>query len=348
MQLAETPVSKKANITYQIGTIYLDEVHDYEKALAAFLKVELLDPKGSLVKDARKYQVECLERLGRSRDAQEKLEQITSLKKKPEKGETVVAEIGERVITDRDLQKRLDQLPSYAREQFSTPEQRKDFLKQFIASELMYDTAKRKGLDRNPAIAEQIFEAQKAIMVQALLKDEIESQIKIDESDLQLYFKANSEKYRVQERRHVYHIQCETREDANRVAERIKKGESFEKVARVESMDTATSGKGGDLGYVTPGGYVPGLGQVPRFLDVCFRLKAGDLSDPVETEKGFHIILVTDIQPARDPEFEEVRKRVENDMNRMKQEEFYKQLIDRMLQAENVKIYDDKLEGIME
>ncbi|OGL46421.1 MAG: hypothetical protein A2161_05450, partial [Candidatus Schekmanbacteria bacterium RBG_13_48_7] len=342
------PASKKANITYQIGNLYLDNIHNYEKALAAFVKVELLDPKGSLVKDARKNQVECLERLGRSRDAQEKLDQITSLKKKPEKGETIIAQIGERIITDRDFQKRLDQIPSYARDQFKTQAQKLEFLKQYIASELMYDTAKRKGLDKDPEIEQQVFETKKALIVQKLLKEEIQSQIKTGESDLELYFQAHKDDYRIKDRRHVRHILCKNRDSAFTIRNRILKGEDFEKTAKLESLDTESSGKGGDLGFITEDGYIPGIGKSEPFIKAVFKLKPNEISEPVQTDKGFHIIQLVELQTGRDVAYEEVKDRVNQDYTRMKQEEYYKQLIDRMLKAENVKIFDDKIDEIKE
>jgi peptidyl-prolyl cis-trans isomerase C len=248
IETANIPASKKANITYQIASMYLDNVHDYEKALAAFLKVELLDPKGSLVKDSHKFQVECLERLGRSRDAQEKLDQITALKSKPDPGETVIAQIGDRVVTDKEVQKRFDQLPPSMREEFNNPDKKLEFVQQFIAAELMYDSAKRKGLDRDPEIEQQAFEMKKSLMVQRLFKEEIQSQIKIEDSDLKLYFDAHKKDY-----------QSKDKDNAKEVT------------------------------------------------------------------------------------FEEVKDRVKQDYNRMKQEELYRQLIERMLKAENVKIFNDKL-----
>ena len=70
---------KKARIHHKIGTIYMDKLHDYENALAAFVKVKHLASEGSLTREVDRRMVECLDRMGRSLDAQQELERATTL-----------------------------------------------------------------------------------------------------------------------------------------------------------------------------------------------------------------------------------------------------------------------------
>ena len=71
---------KKARIHHKIGTIYMDKLHDYENGLAAFVKVKHLASEGSLTREVDRRMVECLDRMGRSLDAQQELERATALK----------------------------------------------------------------------------------------------------------------------------------------------------------------------------------------------------------------------------------------------------------------------------
>jgi tetratricopeptide (TPR) repeat protein len=189
---------EQASVSYTIGNIYFDRVHDYESALAYYLRVQELYPNSELVKETGKRIVECLERLQRSADAQQALEESTFLdtsqvtKKRP--GE-VIAKIGIREITSGDLDYEIKRLPPYVQSQMNDKNKRIEFLRQFIATELLYDTAKRKGLEKSAEVVEAAFQAKKGLMVQKLLEEEIAGKVNYNDSDLELYFRANQSRY---------------------------------------------------------------------------------------------------------------------------------------------------------
>jgi len=189
---------EQASISYTIANIYFDRVHDYESALAYYLRVQELYPNSELVKESGKRIVECLERLQRSADAQQALEESAFLdtsqvaKKRP--GE-VIAKIGMREITTGDLDYAMKRLPPYVQAQIKDKSKRVEFLRQFIATELLYDTAKRKGLENNAEVVEAAFQGKKNLMVQKLLEEEIASKVNYTDNDLDLYYRANQSRY---------------------------------------------------------------------------------------------------------------------------------------------------------
>ena len=188
---------EQANITYTIANIYFDRLHDYQNALANYLKIKQFYPESNLQKEVNKKIVASLERLRRSEDAQQVLNETTSLnpvkhKKRPG---AVVAKIGNREITQGDLDYEISQLPPSVQTQFKDKAKKLEFLKQYVATELMYNTAKRKGLDKDKDVVEATFQAQKNFMVQKLLQQEIARNVKVDNSDIELYYKANKDKY---------------------------------------------------------------------------------------------------------------------------------------------------------
>jgi peptidyl-prolyl cis-trans isomerase C len=189
---------EQANVSYTIANIYFDRVRDYESALAYYLRVQQLYPKSELVDQAGKRIVECLERLQRSADAQQALEERTFLdttqvaKKRPG---VVVAKIGDREITSGDLDFEMKRLPPYIQAQIKDKSKRVEFLRQYIATELLYDTAKRKGLEKNPEVVEAAFQAKKSLVVQKLLEEEIAGKPDFNDSDLDLYYRANQSRY---------------------------------------------------------------------------------------------------------------------------------------------------------
>ena len=243
------PLDKReiVNISYMIANIYFDRLHDYENALAFYLRIKYLSPESNLQNEVSKKIVECLERLRRSTEAQQVIEQNAALneEQKPvsRPGE-VVAKIGDREITTSDLQYELNRLPVYMREQLQTKEKRIEFLKNFIVQELLYDSAKRMGLDKEKEVREGVRLAEKSLMAQKLLQEEVEKETGLDKysnADVELYYKANQEKYaekddegkikriptfgEVQERVAQDFVQEKQQEAYKRLIERLMKAE---------------------------------------------------------------------------------------------------------------------------
>ena len=194
-QLSE---EEQANVSYLIANIYFERLRDYENALAYYVRIKELYPQSKVVNEAEKRIVECLERLQRSADAQQALEEATFLdpsKAKKKRPGEVVAKIGNREITTGDLEYEMKQLPPFMLEQINDKSKKLEFLKQYIATELLYDTARRKGLDRNPEVLEAAFQAKKRAMVEKLLQEELSQNLEVNEEDLKLYYRAHKDKY---------------------------------------------------------------------------------------------------------------------------------------------------------
>ena len=198
--LTEYDVSdeEQANINFIIANIYFERQKDYENALAHYLKVKHLFPESRLVTEANKQIVACLERLERSVDAQQALAESAVIDPAdiPERrpGE-VIARIGKREITQGDLDFEISQLPPYMQNEFKDREKKLEFLKGYIATELLYDTAKRKGLDKDSDVIFGAFQSKKRLMVDKLVQEEISQKIELDESTLELFFKAHKDRY---------------------------------------------------------------------------------------------------------------------------------------------------------
>jgi peptidyl-prolyl cis-trans isomerase C len=98
---------------------------------------------------------------------------------------------------------------------------------------------------------------------------------------------------------HARHILLPTEDEAKKALARVKAGEDFAKVATELSKDP--SGNGGDLGWFTKDR------MVPEFSDAAFKLKEGDISDPVKTQFGWHIIKIEGVRTKSFPPFEQVK-----------------------------------------
>lgn len=189
---------ERANVHYIIANTYFERLKDYESALGIYLKIKHFYPGSTLMDEVNKRIVACLERLERSEDAQQVLDEAVQLdpndvrKKRPG---AVIARIGKREITQGDLEFELNQMPPSVREQFNSREKKLQFLREYVATELMYDTAKRAGLDKDPEVIEGAFQSKKMLMVRKLLKERVADKVEIDQADIELYYEANKEAY---------------------------------------------------------------------------------------------------------------------------------------------------------
>ncbi|VWX63837.1 Peptidylprolyl isomerase [Burkholderiales bacterium 8X] len=151
--------------------------------------------------------------------------------------------------------------------------------------------------------------------------DAVKKNIVVSESDLRSYYDQNAARFGTKEERRASHILISApagassadKEKARAKAQALladvrKAPASFAEVARKNSQDPGSAEKGGDLDFVARGA------MVKPFEDAMFALKKGEISDVVESEFGYHVILLTDIKPAAVPPFEQIRTRLEDEV----------------------------------
>jgi peptidyl-prolyl cis-trans isomerase C len=111
------------------------------------------------------------------------------------------------------------------------------------------------------------------------------------------------------------HILVESEDEAKKAHERVKAGEDFAKVAGELSKDPGSKTDGGDLGFFTKDR------MVEPFAEAAFKLQPGQLSDPVKSQFGWHVIRVEEKRAKPVPTFEETREQVEAYLGRKAQQD---------------------------
>jgi foldase protein PrsA len=127
----------------------------------------------------------------------------------------------------------------------------------------------------------------------------------ITDEDLKAFFEENKDQYNTPEMVRASHILVDTEEEAKQIAQQLKDGADFATLATEKSTDTMSAAVGGDLDWF-------GRGQmVEPFENAAFSLQVGQVSAPVKSDFGYHIIKLTDKKAAYEAVFEEVRADVE-------------------------------------
>jgi peptidyl-prolyl cis-trans isomerase D len=153
----------------------------------------------------------------------------------------------------------------------------------------------------------------------SLSLQDVASQIKPDEKDLLVFYEENKDQYVQAEQRQAQHILLAVDADADEeeiarvsalaadLAQQARDGKDFSELAKKYSVDSISSANGGDLGYFEKGVMDKG------FDEKVFTMQKGEISEPVKTRFGFHIIKLNDIKPETGKSFDQVKEQISNE-----------------------------------
>ena len=201
---------------------------------------------------------------------------------------------------EREIGQELRRAPRELQPFFATKEGQKQFLDRVVRRELLLQEAEKRKLGDQAEIAEQVANLRRELMIRALVQDEIGGKVKVEEKEAQEYFTAHPDEFSGDTVR-LRHILVQTEGEAKDVQARLVKNEPFEELAKKVSRDTNSAPKGGDLGYL-------GREQMlPDFARAAFALKVGEVSDPVKTPFGFHLVKLVDRKKGQPMTFDQVK-----------------------------------------
>ena len=211
-----------------------------------------------------------------------------------------------------------------------SPEAKQDYLVQFVADMILVSkAAEDQKFGESADFKRKLEFARKKLLMEAVLQS-VGKQALTDQAMHQVYDEAVKQ-IGDEKEVHARHIlfRAPTGDDkAGKEAEdkvkavivRLKKGEDFAKVAGEVTEDPSGKANGGDLGYFTK------EQMVPEFSEAAFKLEPGQVSDPVKTQFGWHVIKVEDKRTKPAPKFEDVKPQIENFVMRKAQAELVTKL----------------------
>jgi peptidyl-prolyl cis-trans isomerase C len=212
----------------------------------------------------------------------------------------VLAKVNGVEITDEDLKLALEDIgPGLPRQ--LEGKARETYLLDFLVDEqLVVQKAQADKLAETPEFAKKLAYLRDKALMETLL-GKIARESTTDAAIKQTYDEA-AKNQKPETEIHAHHILVATEDEAKAALKRIKGGEDFSKVATELSKDPGS--KGGDLGWFTK------ERMVPEFGEAAFKLEPGQISDPVKTQFGWHIIKVDEKRAKQFPPLEQVRDQV--------------------------------------
>ncbi len=256
--------------------------------------------------------------------------------------EKVVARIDGKVITVGDLDRRLGELDPFSRARFSSPEFKKRMLDNLIQFEVMAREAQLRGYDKDPEVQRVLKER----LIARLIDKEIDDKLKpesIPEAEVEAYYKAHIDRFRRPEQVRVSQVFTTDRAKAQKVASEARSARTdkgFLALVDAYSEDEDSKMRGGDLTF-----FDRESSTLPRTLvEAAFALReTHDVSGVVNSDKGFHVLRLTQRRPGFTRPLDEVK----NDVRRMILGELrakkIEELVTEMRKKIKVEVFEDQL-----
>jgi foldase protein PrsA len=171
------------------------------------------------------------------------------------------------------------------------------------------------------------------LLIEKVKNKIVDDKFKATDKELKDYYDKNKESFEKKEQVKASHILVKDEKLANEILDKIKKGEDFAKLAEKYSEDPGSKGKGGDLGFFPKGQ------MVPEFEKSAWEIKINEISKPVKTQFGFHIIKKTGFEPAKKSNFETSKKEILDKMKEEKKTEILKTYIEDLKKNAKIENY---------
>jgi peptidyl-prolyl cis-trans isomerase C len=212
--------------------------------------------------------------------------------------DTVIATVNGRSITESDM--RLAEIDLAADLSSIAPENRRRVLFEYlIENQLLSEAAEQARLDQDAEVEAHLRYVRRRVLRDHFYDSRIATAV--SESEARTLYQREVARVKPDEEIRARHILVETEQEARQMRSRIQGGASFAAVAQEVSRDPGTAASGGDLGYFT-------RGQLDdRFEEAVAKLQRGVLSDPIQTQFGWHLVLVEDKRVRPLPSFDELK-----------------------------------------
>ena len=258
----------------------------------------------------------------------------------PNDGGKAIAEFGGVKLSEKYVKTYVDNLNEYLKARYNTPERKEELMSKIAEGELVAMKAIKDGVLDDPILLSQVKNTIARFYSGTRMKLKIEESVKVTEDEMKKYYEEKKETFNTPAKVKASHIlikvnESRDKEAARKLAEKVaaeaeksaKDMGSFAKLVEKYSEDEGSKKRGGDLGYFER--TEEGGKMVKEFSDGAFALEnVGDISKPVESEFGFHVIKLTGKKDKVEKTFDDVKANIENTLKTEKRKTAYEDMIE--------------------
>jgi peptidyl-prolyl cis-trans isomerase C len=202
----------------------------------------------------------------------------------------------------------------------------------------MLEEAKKEKVDKLPEVEAKLADLKKQLIIGEFLN----KRATVTDDELKKVYEENKASFKVGEQVRASHILVATEAEARTILDELKKGADFAALAKGRSIDKSSGIVGGDLGWFSR------QNMVPAFANAAFALKEGQLSAPVKSQYGYHLIKLTGRRPAGFVPFEEMKEQIKARLSQQRQPEVFQKLQGELKAKAKITINDDGFKKLAE
>lgn len=248
----------------------------------------------------------------------------------------ILAKVGDNIITLSEFEEKINAAPPQYRQRFKSEEQKAKFLERLVETALFSLEARAEKIDREKTIELRIQDAVDSILAREYIKRNVQDKITVTEDEIRQYYETHLQEFTRPEQVKARHILIrvdpeatpgkwdEAEARARELKRKLDNGTDFARLAKKESDDRTSKNKGGSLGFIDR------EKMVPEFSEAAFSLKLGEISGPVKTFLGYHIIKAEAKKPEQIETLEKAKKRIEYRLKSKKYREESEEIIKRL------------------
>ncbi len=334
-----------AAVSFTIGKLYFDAAR-YEDALAALYRVALADAAAPQREQAARVIVTCLERLGRSLDAKDVLDQETALRQpagRTNARATVLASIGDATITVGDLRALIQDMPAAEQRRYATTAAKRELLEQLVNQRLLAMKARALGLDATPEIRKHVERVEDQLLVQRYLTHELAKSAPVAAGDVKLFYEAHPELFSAPARAQVTVLLSPTRAAAQKDLEAVLAGAAPAQAFTALVARTASASNVVTL-VVDARGDAGAFGHEPALAAAALAQPAGLLTNVVATAQGHAVVNVTRHEPGARQPFAAVQSHAERYYQDYRQQSLLQSVLSDLQHTYRVQLFDERLD----
>jgi len=261
----------------------------------------------------------------------------------------LLVKMGNKVITKKDFDARIAGMPVEFQNRIKKEQQKILYLDSLVQADLLAMEAQSLKIDKEAAITARIDDLTTNLLAQEYMRRQLAKLPTITDSEIEKYYSDHKAELVTPAMVRAQHILIRvdskaTQDDVNAAYKKINgirneavQGADFGKLAEKYSEDEVNKANGGDIGFFSKNRIIPEISQQ------AFNMKIGDMSQPVKTALGYHIIKVNEKTDAKQLTLTEASPRIRTFLENTRQQEVLKKEIDRLKTKYRFVAYPERL-----